>query len=344
MAPTINDIAQVAGVTKSTVSVVLNNRSSLIKVSDATRDKIHNAARDLGYHPNAAARALSTKRTGQLGFILSDEITGGFDNVYFANTMSGVEKACRKRGYGLSVSLYNLSNIESFVMPPKVGQKAVDGLVLTGYVEADVVERFRQLDVPCVCIGDNVEISHLIPTFAGDIEDGMKKMLCHAARCGHQNIWYVSAHTRRSVEAIEKATSLARQDAVCERLDVEVILSPVAKCDYSAAGPLLDQWLACDPAVRPSLIICTDQTAVAMLQLMAERGLSCPDDLALVACGDSTLAAYATPPLTALAQQMDNISDYAVEVLINHIEKETPLTPATSRGDWLFELVARKSC
>ena len=89
MRATLKDIAQIAGVNESTVSYVINNKPKAKCFQEKTRERILNIARDLNYHPNAAARALSTCKTGNIGFILSDQVEGLWENPYWAQMLTG---------------------------------------------------------------------------------------------------------------------------------------------------------------------------------------------------------------------------------------------------------------
>jgi len=343
VAVTLNDIAKMVGVKKATVSRVLNDKPNPVKVSEETKRKIFEAVKVLGYHPNAAARALSTRRTGHLGFILSDAITGGWANMYFASIFSGVEQACRNRGYGLNASLYNLSNVDSFVFPPKVGQRNVDGLVLTGYVEAAVVARFREFGIPCVCIGDNVEVAELIPTVACDIVGGMLQAIQYAASLGHVRIACSVVPTRRGREVGQLLVDRARENPGTAHCRVSLI-EPKGQDDYSAAGPMVRYWFNSPVPERPTVIIASDQTLIAFIGEMVHHGLQCPRDISLISTCDTHLCTFSYPALTAINQNLESLGQIAINLLINHLDDEKPLTPEMSQNHHPCRLVVRESC
>ena len=342
-AATIADVAAKAGVSAATVSYVLNAAQSRIPISEKTRQRVLRAVRECGYHPNAAARALSRHRTGHLGFILSDALHHGWSNLYFSAALGGVEKACRERDYGLSISLYNLSNIETFVFPARVGQRAVDGVVLTGYVQAAVVRRFQEFGVPCVCIGDNVEVAELIPTIGPDVIGGLMKAVAHLAGQGHRRIYCHFEPSRRGREVAELLQARVAEGPLTRDCAIQVIDFRFP-ADHRAGRPLIDHWLSLLPAERPTAVISNEQVLPAFQREMRREGLSCPGDLSMLSNCDTLLCEFADPPLTALRQDFDEAGRIAVGMLIDHIEAGKPLGPELSRTDCSYELVLRASC
>jgi DNA-binding LacI/PurR family transcriptional regulator len=340
---TIKDIAARAGVGKATVSYVLNATQTKVSISEETRKRVLQVVKECGYHPNAAARALSARRTGQIGFILSDTITGGWANMFFARIFTGVEQACRKRGYGLNASLYNLSNIDSFVFPPKVGQRAVDGLVLCDYVEAAVVERFKEFGIPCVCIGDNIEVAELVPTVACDIVGGTFDAIRFAASLGHRHILYCMEPSRRGREVGQTLVNRARADSTTQHCRIS-LFEPEMQSDYSAAGPMTQIWMKTSVQERPTVVIASDQTLIAFLGELNQYGLQCPRDVSLISNCDTHLCSFSYPPITSVSQDLEVLGGIAVDLLVDHLDESKPLTPEMSQNNHPCKLILRKSC
>jgi DNA-binding LacI/PurR family transcriptional regulator len=341
---TISDIAFRAGVAKSTVSFVLNEKGTQVPISEETRKKVLRAIHECGYQPNAAARALSTRRTGQIGFILSDTIADGLANIYYANCLAGVEKACRRRGYGLNVSLYNLSNLDSFVFPQKVGQRAVDGLILGDYVQTGVLARFNEFEIPLVCIGDDVERGEKVPAVVGNCFEHMWIALRHLVRLGHRN---VGIHTPTRQRAEDYFNEFARQvaaDVQYANCRITPLYTPRIGADYDAAGPLMDAWQALKPEDRPTGIYGNYQTILAFQKEMKGRGLKCPQDISLISGLDTIFCGLTEPGITSIRQDMEGVGQMAANLLIDHIENIRPLESKTYPADLSSELVERESC
>jgi LacI family transcriptional regulator len=340
MAIKLKDIAKHAGVSVGTACSILGRREG--RYAEQTRKAVYKAAKELGYHPSAAARALVTRRTGHIGFLLSDTIADGLGNAFFSQMVCGVERACRQTGYGLNISLYNLSNIDTFILPPKVGQRSVDGLVLCGYVEAAVVRRFQEFGIPCVCIGDNVEVAGMIPTIACDFVDGLYQAVTYAAGLGHRQIAFCNESTRRGREVgkllIERAAATP-ETANCR---IQMVEFPGGLLNYDDGRPLMEYWLSRPQTSRPSVILCSDQTALSFLFEISRKGFQCPRDVGLICEGDSRMSMFATPPLTSIHYDVEAYGVMAVEMLVKHLDHNKPLTGSMSRIE-PCRLIVRRS-
>jgi LacI family transcriptional regulator len=343
MSTTLNDIAKTVGVRISTVSRVLNNKPNPIKISEATRRKIQAAAKELGYHPSAAARALATKRTGHIGFILSDDITGGWQNVYFTRYLAGLERAVRRRGYGLNISIYNLTNVDTFVFPSKIGQRSVDGLVLSGYVEEAIIHRFREFGIPCISLGQDTESVGLIPTIATDDVSGVLQAIHYALKLGHRRFLLQHSKTRRGREKAGLIAQRVKNDPYAQ--DIQVLLAESPEwMDYSAGKPLIETWLAIPKADRPTVIMASDQTMVTALRELDARGVNCPRDVSLICSCESLICQFTKPQLTCVDFNDELLAEAAADMLLDHLDQGKPLTPEMSRNDYPCNLVVRESC
>lgn len=341
---TLKDIAKTVGVGESTVSRVLNKTPNPIKISKETSQKIFRIAKESGYQPNAAARALVTRKTGHIGFILSDTVTDGFTNAFFAQGLAGVEKVCREKGYGLNISLYNLSNVDSFVFPKKVSQRSIDGLVLIGYVEAAVVHRFKEFGIPCIAINQNLEVVGLIPTVACDVVEGRYQAIRHAAKLGHQRFLYDTGIYPHLQEIGQLVIDHAKQSPETSHCHIEAMDIPEKRSDYSTAKPIMDYWFSLPAAERPTVIVATDQTLFALLKQMDREGLKCPEDISLISSCDTHLCEFSRPALTAVNMDLERLGQTAANILINCLERGEELTTKHSKNDFPCELIIRESC
>jgi LacI family transcriptional regulator len=341
---TLGDIADAVGIKKSTVSVVLNNKETLIKVSEPTRKRIFEVAKELGYHPNAWAKALRTRKTGHIGFILSDTIADGWENNYFAKILTGVEAVCSQRGYGLNISRYNLSNIGSFVFPKRVGQRSVDGIVLAaGLIQAAVVKQFKEFGIPCVCVGDDVEVAELIPTISCDMVGALYQAVAHAVKSGHDRIGYCFRPTPCGLEVAADLVKFTKSDRETEHYEIILMETP-GEANYRDGRLLADQWAGMPADRRPTCLIGNDQIMLGVLKEVIRKGFKCPEDLGLISTVDSAFCEYSNPSLTSLNVGLDILGKAAATLLIDHLEKGMVLSPRMSQNDYPASFVVRESC
>jgi len=340
---TIAEIAAEAGVAKSTVSFVINDKNQ-IPMKKETREKVLRVIKKYGFQANGAARALSTKCTGHIGFILSDTVADGWSNLFYSSCLSGAEATCRERGYGMNISLYNLSSIETFVFPASVKQRSIDGVILCDYVEAGVVKKFIELNIPCVCIGSNLENGDSIPTVASDIVDGALQAVKYAVSIGHRQIGFHFPFRRPDREAANAILRQAKHDPDLASSKISILYTPDHAGDYSAAAPLMKRWLEYPEAKKPSVIISTNQTTLALLKEMRKCGLNCPQDISLISSSDSNLFEMTNPTITSISYDLTGLGRSAANLLIDRIEHHKRLDSVISNNDFKGKLIIRESC
>lgn len=344
---TMADIAARAGVTKTTVSYVLGGKHSAISIPETTRERIRRIAREVGYQTQHAARALATRRTETLGFILSDKLPQEIAEYICSFSIPTLERACKRRGYALLVSTENLSDPDSFVVPGHVGQRRVDGLIFIHMDQPEIVKKFAAFGVPCVCIGDDEQISQIIPTVDVDLVGGWFEAVRYAASLGHRRIGFITAtRPRGSQREVEQIIQRTRQRPETLACDIRIFENPEAM-DWAELGQVsfIEQWLAMPDDQRPTLVMGPEHVLPHVMQEMYRRGLHCPRDLSLIATGNASPILWTSPPLTAVDVMLNGpVADVAVNMLVDHLQNNRPLTPADSRRDIPCRLLIRESC
>lgn len=341
---TMLDIARRAKVTRATVSYVLNGRWEKNRISPATRDRVLEVIKECNYKPDATARALVSKQTNTIGYILADNVDGGWLNSYYAAQMSGVEETCHRRGYSLHICRYNLSNLEEFVFPEKVGQRSVDGVILTGpVVEAEVVKRFREFGIPTICIGQDTEMANVVPTVDSDCVQGLVDIARYLRQKGHRRLLYGSNGGRRAQELMAVVKAGIETSPDTSDCEIEVFVSPTNREDFSAGGPVAEYWLRQDEESRATAVIASDQMITSMLQALTAQGVSCPGELSLVSSCDTLLCNVAFPPLTAMNLGLEALGSKAAELLIGSLEGHVDLSENRNYASLPCSIVERAS-
>jgi DNA-binding LacI/PurR family transcriptional regulator len=241
----------------------------------------------------------------------------------------------------LNISLYNLTNIDTFVFPEKIGQRSIDGLILTGYVEAEIVKKFKEFKIPMVILGRDTELAKLAPGISPDDEKGVMDILRYAYKTGHRDVLWCIEKKRRSMEKTKNVLTLLEASGI--EIKIHVTYSKNGECNYQAGKPLAEEWLRIEADKRPTLIISTDQTLTTTLQELSAHGIHCPEDISLASICDSRLCKDLNPPLTAINTDMEGQAEKAVAMLIDHLDHKKPLTPEMQINDYPYQLVIRQS-
>ena len=334
---TLKTIADRVGVSKSTVSDVLRHRISKIKVGESTKNKIFKVARDLNYEPNAAARALITGKTYNIGFLLSSVTALGLANNYFATLMSGVQDTCSQKGYNCMVSCYDMSSIENFVMPSKLKRRKVDGVVITGYVEEEVLQTLIENGLPFILIGESTDFPlEGVLSVARDMKQDWLSVFEYLYKLGHRRIIVGGARARRKFDLLVEAEDEFKQSFGAEE---------VTFTNYSDINPAIDpfrfayrqakEWL--ENSDGPTAVVGHDQWCVGFLSGIVDGNRKCPEDISIVSTCDTILCQWYRPAISAISWDLHGGGKAATELLINYIEKKINLIDAHRQAAKIWE-------
>ena len=294
------DVARRAGVSQSTVSLVLSGKAAG-RISARTEEAVRAAAAELGYRPNVAARALRTGVARSVALVVPD-----ITNPFFGRVLRGAQRAAQRAGY--TVVLVDIGNDRAWEAASLQALLAgpADGLLL---FEAELPPGANEHAIQIeMCPGR-------LPVVRLDVEAGVDAALDHLIELGHERI----AHVASSFDA---PTFDLRRDRIAARLGtVPSVRAPFAFEDAAAAvGPLLD-------AGGFTAVFCDDDILAGGVYLAArDRAISIPDDLSVVGFDDLDFAGVLAPPLTTVAADAEGLGAAAFEALAMDLAGE-PVPP-----------------
>lgn len=329
--PTIADVARRAGVSKGAVSYALNGQPG---VSDATRQRIIAIAREIGFNPNSAARALSGANSDAVGLALCRPARTLGVEPFFMELISGVEAELSARSYGLTLQVVADPDTEIAVHRRWWGERRVDGVFLCDlHVDDRRVPALQELQLPAVVIGGPAHTGGLASVWT-DEATALVEVVEYLAALGHRRIARVGGlpgllHTEVRSEAF---------DAVCRRLGLDQHVTVAS--DYTGEEGARATRRLLSSAGRPTAVIYdNDVMAIAGLAVAQEMGLAIPADLSIVAWDDSPLCQLVHPPLTALSRDIPAYGAHAARQLLSAIAGE----PISSYQDETAHLTPRGS-
>lgn len=308
---TINDIATLAGVSKATVSEVINNDPKQ-RVNRKTFDRIQKIIEEYHYTPLPQARALSTSRTRQLGYLVSSSATLGLANSYYSLMLAGIEKACAEFEYRCSVSRFDLTSVTRFVMPPRLRQRNVDALIIAGIL-GETGSTLNSLGIPITVIG-NCEEPNLF-RLDSDFVRSVREILRYLAQNGHRRILIPCAG------ALRQAEWLAARDG-CPMAPELVFAPHFTELDEFTRGEKIGEMALFHPAFAGcTALVANDQVCAGFIQLLLRHGRSIPRDYSVVAGSDTELTQWAQIPVTALQSRNFEHGYLAARLMIALLEK-----------------------
>ncbi|GGB11132.1 LacI family transcriptional regulator [Macrococcus hajekii] len=298
----IHDIAQMAGVSKSTVSRYLNGGS----ISEKTRLKIDRIVEETGYKPNQFAQSLKAKHTQMMGVIIPR-----LSSFASSETLNGIETYLREKDYQTIIVNTDLSREREIQALYTLAKNKVDGILLfaTELTEAHVAA-IEIIDVPVILIGQSHQGIHAI--VQNDYEAG-KTVGQYLGHRGFSHIAYLGVSTA------DKAVGIHRKNGVVDGLAMHGVRPDI----YETTFKLQDAHLHAKELVnRYEAVICaTDNIALGTLKAAYDKELNVPSDLSIIGFGGYDTTSIVTPMITTIQfpyQQTGRLAAESILKLINH--------------------------
>lgn len=321
--PTQADVARLAGVSRATVSYVLNDRTGgRIRITEETREKVLRAAQELGYEPNALARSLRSGVSHVVGLLIPD-----IHNPHYVEILAGVEDEAAQREYHIVLFSANLDPERERDCLRSLFQQRLDGLILAptfADLFQDEVQALLERTRPVVFLTaqEGADCVH------ADRRGGAEAVMDHLIAQGHRRIGFINGVARQGMAQNRVQVYKARMAALGAPVG-ELIrdCGHTIQDGYGAARQLLD-------LDRPPTAIWTvnDLLAVGALRAIGESGRHVPQDISLVGFDDIEIASQLYPPLTTVRLHGEDLGRRAARMLFRRIDG--------SHGEPMQELVA----
>jgi LacI family transcriptional regulator, galactose operon repressor len=308
---TIRDVARVAEVHPGTVSRALNEETRAL-VNPDTAERVVRAAEQLGYRPNPIARGLKTNRSFTVGVVIPD-----LTNPLFPPIMRGIEDRLAEAGYtALIVNTDNDADRERSQISA-MRARQVDGFIAaTARLDHELLEEAGAGGTPLVLVNRSFEDGS-VPAVTVDDRAGTRLAVEHVAALGHRRIGHlagpqnVSTGHRRYLGFLE-----AMRAAGLEVADGQV--SYTAALTESEGARACAELLECRPRVT-AIVAGNDRLAIGCYDTLADRGLSCPEDVSIVGFNDMPFIDRLRPPLTSVRVPQREIGTVAADLLLQQL-------------------------
>ncbi|WP_022900724.1 LacI family DNA-binding transcriptional regulator [Humibacter albus] len=309
---TMADIARMADVSPAAVSFALNGRPG---VSDATREKVIAIAGQVGWYPNAAARALGGSRAGSVGLVIRRSAANIGQEPFYSNFMAGLGSRFTAESTALLLQFADSENMELSTYARWCTERRVDGIVLLDLrINDPRPQAITEMGVPFVVLG-NANYAKGYPSFGIDDATITYNLVGRLVALGHRRLariedMHTMAHTAVRTSAFVRACAL-------NNLPTPVLLEGDAS---TASGRAQTRHLL-DSNRRPTAILYdNDVMAVAGLHTALEMGVTVPDELSLIAWDDSILCEATSPQLAALRYSVYDLGQSVADMLLNLID------------------------
>lgn len=314
----IKDVARHCGVSTATVSKALNGHRD---VGENTRELVRNAAAELGYQPNSAARALKTNRTYNLGVLFVDEMQSGLTHEYFSAVLDSFKVEAEAHGYDITFITHNIGGRQDSYLE-HCQYRGVDGVVVAcvDFNDPQVLELVSG-NLPVVTID---HAFHNRTAILSDNVRGMEALVRHVYAKGHRHIAFI--HGERTAVTESRVTSFYR---TCAELGLEISDAYVRGGVYhdpKTCAKLTRELLALNP--QPTCILFPDDFSyIGGQNAILDAGLRIPEDISAVGYDGIYLSRVVSPSLTTYIQNTADLGRRAAKELVRLVENPRTTLP-----------------
>lgn len=332
-APTVADVARLAGVSPMTVSRVINREASVV---EATRDKVREAIRALDYVPNAAARSLAGGRQSRIALLhsnpsasyLSEFLVGTLQEAGASDAQLVVEHCAGSESAEALAAKLDAHRVDAVLLPPPLCDDAALLAVL----------RARGLPMVQIATGHAADFAHAVTI---DDERAAHAMTRHLLARGHERIAFITGDTNQTASALRLGGYRRALDEAGRAAEPELIVEG----DFTyRSGLAAAEALLARPLPPTAIFASNDDMAAAASAVAHRHGLDVPRQLTIVGYDDTPIATTVWPELTTIRQPIQDMARRGTQLLIAAIEAKRLGRAASVRHECLdFELVLRES-
>ncbi len=313
--PTIRDIAKLAGVSRSTVSLVINDDP---RISAETKARVLKVIDKAGYEPNTMARGLARRRADAVVVVLPKTDSHVFADFYFAEAISGISSGLSEAGFRLLIEIADDRFLKDRTHTRLIRKGGVDGMLLLGTIAEDAfVQELVDMHAPLVLVNSMREGAAAV---VADNRTGARDMVRHVLGLGHRRLALIGGLENTTVGE-ERSRGMA--DALREAgISIDAVPRLWGNFSEESGAAAARELLALRP--RPTaLVVANDTMAIGAMRVAQEElGLEVPGDLTVVGADDIRLTTYVRPRLTTISQPIYEIGIRATRMLLEGLENK----------------------
>ena len=294
MSATIKDVAKQAKVSIATVSLVIHNHK---RISPSTRLKVNKAIKKLNYHPSRSARGLVSQKTGNIGFILTEDHFLRSEPFYTRIFLGTEFEARQYEHYILLTTIPSNFSLDD-KLPRFVLEKNIDGVIIAGKIPGELIRKLKRIDLPMAFVDYYIQNEKYPVVLIDNISGGLMATQ-HLINYGHKNIGFIAGDIGHpSINDRFQGYKLALEKAGLENNHDKFIIDenyPARQNGYNAAKKLLKR-----NKDITAIFTCNDAMAIGVMQFLKEKKYRIPEDISLIGFDDVEADLSLDPPLTTI--------------------------------------------
>ena len=333
---TSQDVANLAGVSRTTVSFVLNNVEGF-QISEETRQKVQRAAAQLGYIPDSAAQTLASRRARAIGLVMTRSPHHIASDSFLPQIISGLLKVTKQQNLRLMIELVETEHQNQAYLELARAKRIVGMILLTPRMDDEALRTLENAEIPTVLMG-HLEDSNL---HSVDVDNraAAEQAVQHLIALGHRQIACITNAPASYTAAPQ------RVQGYLDALAAAGIFPNPNLIHYADFDP--ESGYACMKSLLQSgetvtaVFVASDNVAMGAKSAIREAGLRVPEDISLMGFDDIPWAKYSDPPLSTVHLPAEALAQQACVMLMDLMQGQQP---AVLRLDLETELILRSSC
>ena len=307
---TIKKIAELAGVSVSAVSFVLNNKKG---VSEETRQRVLKIIEELDYTPNVNSRRLILQRSFNLIVCLDDRIST-IDNFFYTEILSAIISKGEKLGYSIVLSKSSSEDIRAR-FEQNLSQRNADGIIFMQDISERMQKSIEGYGIPYIVV-DSHDTASSYHSITSDAENASYTATKYLVDCGHRKVAYIGMNRIPSFYF----NTFSGYKRAMEELDLPVQMDWIQADAFDEESAMKCMERILESKSRPTAVFCaSDIFAIGAMKAVTEAGCRIPEDVSFIGMDDIVLSRYCSPALTTMHIDKYKMGKMAVEILDNMI-------------------------
>lgn len=319
---TIKDIAKKAGVSKATVSMVLNNYE---RIAEKTREKVLRIVKDMHYYPHESARLLAKKKSDAIAFV-----SARFAAPFISNILDAIEqRAFTVNKYIHSIipfSTRNEKEIKKELLRRILYSRKADAvIILTLKPDKEIIKEYNSRKLPIILIENEMQGTHSIRV---DNYKGAYKATEHLIKKSRKNICLISGITNPPENMDINPTAIERKKGFEDAIQTQNInysnknIEFIEHYTFDEGKTALDNFLKVNPDIDAIFCAAGDLVAMGVIKRAQELGIKIPDDIAIIGYDDIMASKLLNPPLSSVRQPIEEIGKLAFDIAVDSMEEK----------------------
>ncbi|MGY3742620.1 catabolite control protein A [Leuconostoc inhae] len=307
---TIYDVAHRVGVSLATVSRVVNGNSN---VRDSTKRKVLDAIEELGYHPNAVARGLASKKTTTIGVVMPD-----VTDVYYSELARGIDDVANMYHYDVLLTNTDEDPVRETMAVNNLASKQVDGIIFMGNeLDHEVVNTISGVNAPVVLAG-SLDSDEQLPSVNIDYVAAIKEAVTAVIKNGHNRVAIVTGPVAHAINGMHRLVGYkkALEEA---QIEFDDSLLFVTHQDYAAGLQVAERILATGAT---AVVTYDDEIAIGIMNYLRDHGKKIPEDFEIITSNDTKFTIITRPQVTSIGQPKYDIGAVAMRMLTKLMNNE----------------------